>query len=53
MALAGFFALPFSFQTDARYTFFNTRVAIIAQFLLVAVLATLPLLSIAVGAPSA
>ena len=47
IALAGFFALPFSIQTDARYSFFNTRLATIAQFLLVLVLATLPLVSFA------
>ncbi|MEP1470030.1 MAG: hypothetical protein ABJK20_00010 [Halieaceae bacterium] len=47
LALAGFFALPFSVQTDARFTFFGVRMAPIFLFLLVAAVSTLPLHSLA------
>lgn len=47
LALAGFLVLPFSVQTDARFTFFSVRMAPIFLFLLVAVLSSLPLHSMA------
>lgn len=43
MAVAGYFVLPFSIQTDGRYTFFNVRMAPIAFFLLVPIVAALPI----------
>jgi len=42
LALVGFFALPFSVQTDARFTFFSVRMAPVFLFLSVAALTTLP-----------
>ena len=47
LALAGFFVLPFSVQTEARFTFFSVRMAPIFLFLLVAAMSTLPLHSLA------
>ena len=43
MAVGGYFVLPFSIQTDGRYTFFNVRMAPIFFFLLVPIVATLPI----------
>lgn len=43
MALAGFFVLPFSVQMGDRYAFFNARMAPISFFLLVPVIAAIPM----------
>jgi len=43
LALLGFFALPFSVQTDARFTFFSVRMAPVFLFLSVAALTALPM----------
>ncbi len=43
LAIAGYFLLPFSVRTSARYTFFNTRFAPVSYFLLVLVLAWIPM----------
>jgi hypothetical protein len=43
LALIGFFVLPFSVQTDARFTFFSVRMAPVFLFLAVAALTALPL----------
>ncbi len=42
MAVGGYFVLPFSIHTDGRYTFFNLRMAPISFFLLVPIVAALP-----------
>ena len=43
LALIGFFALPFSVQTDARFTFFSVRMAPVFLFLALAALTALPM----------
>ena len=43
MAVGGYFVLPFSIHTDQRYAFFNTRMAPISFFLLVPIVATIPM----------
>jgi hypothetical protein len=43
MSVAGYFVLPFSIVTDARYTFFNVRMAPIFFFLLVPIVVTIPI----------